>query len=136
MNNNFMLKLRKIIKEERQKLLKENDGWFTVDISEPFNRDEELKAADKSYEISTKIEIDNVDGIISDDEVDLNIDLNNGDSIHANFGFNGRSSVKITPKNGNEVSLGEGEIDSAHGSTGTAIGDVIIMYLYWKKNYK
>ena len=111
----------------------ENTGKFSVDVQEPFDVSKEQSSFDefkKEFKPIPPITMVEVEGFISDAEIELDIIFSNGDKIFFYYdtdGFNFTKEAKITI-DGNTTELDHSTIEDYLGSTSSVIGDLGLMY--------
>jgi hypothetical protein len=106
---------------------------FNVEVEEPFVTKNEKKASAQFKIVTQPITIVDVNGEILEDSTDVEISFSNGDKAEFEWlqNFGKSSTMVITPNGGTAVDISN-KIDDYLGSTGTVIGDISLMYKYWK----
>jgi len=107
------------------------DESTSIDISveNPYDPKKEKAAANKFKYTSTPVTIDSVFGDIGDTETELDFKASNGDLIH--YEFLGGSKWLLTIKSYERdytAKIRTDVIEDYLGSTGTVIGDLLLLY--------
>jgi hypothetical protein len=112
--------------------LNEAASWG-VNVEEPFNDKAERKSQDKFVMKTDPIKVAGSSGFISEDKTEVFVQLTNGDEIYYNWtqqlGNSAEMSITIERK---EYPISQKTLDDYLGSTGTVIGDMLLVYKDWK----
>jgi hypothetical protein len=127
------------IKEWQSKHINEAAD-MRVEVEEPFNFQKHKNAAD-AFEIKANpITIISVDGIVSEQVTELDIQFSNGDQIDyyykygASMGGSGDPTQECTiTLKGKKIPIASNILERMIGSTGTIVGDLGLIYSKWHK---
>ncbi len=115
-------------------VINERASWG-VQVEEPFSDKDERKAQDKFVMKSDPITIVGSSGFISEDETELSVQFSNADRADYYWAqSHGTHPAEMTIYyDGNKTfEVKENTLDKYLGSTGTAIGDIALIYRDWK----
>jgi hypothetical protein len=110
--------------------LNEAAKW-DVEVEEPFSKKDEKKAQDKFIIKIDPIKVASSEGIISENESEVNVQLTNGWQLHyswTQYQMRNSSDMTITNATHEEHKVSQKELDDYIGSTGTVIGDMLLIY--------
>ena len=100
-----------------------------VNVEEPFSNKDERRAQDKFELRIDPIKVAGSSGFISEDETEVFVQLTNGAEIYYNWtqqnGNSAEMSITIERK---EYPVSQKSLDKYLGSTGTVIGDMLLVY--------
>jgi hypothetical protein len=106
-----------------------NETMWLADVIEPFDARDEKSFASGFKVVYEPITVQSVTGLIDEDKTDVTIIMSNGDIITYKAGFSADSGVVSMDVDGVQVSDKSARFNDYYvGSTGTLVGDLLIMY--------
>ena len=114
--------------------LNEAAKW-DVEVEEPFSNKDEKKAQDKFVIKMDPIKVAYSSGIISENESEVSVSLTNGHELYyiwdqpiGNMKNIPSAEMTITNATHEEHKVSQKELDDYLGSTGTVVGDMLLIY--------